>query len=174
MGFLRVFPSAFLYCRVLSIINYGARCRTVVRYGKLWELGAGSCQGKGAPGPTSGLLVLPAWYVWCRAQLPLARRSGSAHHCDRGFGHVLNPLQGESNWSYINSLIQGPWIDPAPTCFTEASSTSQQEMRSGVKAMSNPGCPTSPPSPHPAALSIKKRKTLHLDIQLLKLLSYLS
>ena len=43
--------------------------------------------------------------------------------------------------------------DPAPACFTEASSTSQQEMRSGVKAMSNPGCPTSPPSPHPAALS---------------------
>lgn len=62
-------------------------------------------RGKGHLGPH-----LVFWFsqpdVWCRAQLPLARRSGSAQHYDRGFGHVLNPLQGESNWSYINLLIQ--------------------------------------------------------------------
>lgn len=34
-GCLRVFPAAFLYNRLLLIINYGDQYRIVVKYGKL-------------------------------------------------------------------------------------------------------------------------------------------
>lgn len=88
-GCTRVFPAAFLCDRPLSIISYRVWCRTGVRHGK--NVGT---QGWFLLSPTSGLLVLLTCCACCRSHLPLAGWPGGALYYNRGFGHVLNPLQG--------------------------------------------------------------------------------
>lgn len=111
-GCTRVFPAAFLCDRLLSIINYGVRCRTEVRHGK--TVGT---QGWFLLRPTSGLLVLLTWCARCRSHLPLARWSGGALYYNRGFRHVLNPLQGNltGQVSICSARDLGSEVDNANT-----------------------------------------------------------